>query len=65
MANMIIENILNKDEYYERIRQENSDLKEQSIKLQSTLTELKKKTQTLENTNKELTSNLQIERQRY
>lgn len=58
MANMIIENILNKDEYYERIRQENSDLKEQSTKLQSTLTELKKKTQTLENTNKELTSNL-------
>lgn len=58
MANMIIENILNKDEYYERIRQENSDLKEQSTKLQTTLTELKKKTQTLENTNKELTSNL-------
>jgi hypothetical protein len=33
MANMIIENILNKDEYYERIRQENSELKDNVTKL--------------------------------
>jgi len=28
MANMIIENILNKDDYYERIKKENLEIKE-------------------------------------
>ncbi|CAD8106533.1 unnamed protein product [Paramecium sonneborni] len=65
MANMIIENILNKDVYYERIRSENQDLKDQSSKLQLTLNELKKKFTILESTNKELNQNLQNERQLY
>ncbi|CAD8096543.1 unnamed protein product [Paramecium primaurelia] len=65
MANMIIENILNKDDYYQKILQENQDLKEQSTKLQLTLNELKKKFQTSEQTNKELQQNLQRERQLY
>ncbi|CAD8120774.1 unnamed protein product [Paramecium sonneborni] len=65
MANMIIENILNKDVYYERIRSENQDLKDQSSKLQLTLNELKKKFTFQEQTNKELNQNLQDERQVY
>jgi len=28
MANMIIENILNKDDYYERVKKENVEMKE-------------------------------------
>ncbi|CAD8106130.1 unnamed protein product [Paramecium primaurelia] len=65
MANMIIENILNKDEYYEKIRQENQELKEQSIILQLALNELTKKFQILESTNKDLNQNLQNERKIY
>ncbi|CAD8186969.1 unnamed protein product [Paramecium octaurelia] len=65
MANMIIENILNKDDYYEKIRQENYDLKELSIQLQLSLNDLKKKQQILEQTNKDLNQNLQQERQLY
>ncbi|CAK62976.1 unnamed protein product (macronuclear) [Paramecium tetraurelia] len=65
MANMIIENILNKDDYYDKIRQENQDLKELSIQLQLSLNEQKKKQQILEQTNKDLNQNLQQERQLY
>ncbi|CAK56565.1 unnamed protein product (macronuclear) [Paramecium tetraurelia] len=65
MANMIIENILNKDEYYQKILKDNQDLKDQLTKLQLTLNELKKKYQSSELTNKDLHQNLQRERQLY
>ncbi|CAD8117083.1 unnamed protein product [Paramecium sonneborni] len=65
MANMIIENILNKDEYYEKIKLENQELKDQSSKFQATIGDLKKKIITLERQNKEFNTNLSNERQNY
>ncbi|CAD8191926.1 unnamed protein product [Paramecium octaurelia] len=65
MANTIIENILNKDEYYEKIKLENQELKDQSSKYQATIGDLKKKITTLERQNKEINTNLSNERQTY
>ncbi|KAM3143136.1 hypothetical protein pb186bvf_004722 [Paramecium bursaria] len=65
MANMIIENILNKDEYYEKIRQESQEMQKTCANQQQIIQDLKKRISGFEQQIKELTNNLSQERQRY